>query len=63
MQVEPSPFVGSGLVFGGSLGDCDYVAIAVDDFCVVLAYVREHATAAVFEAAFIVFEVAAAVFA
>ena len=42
--------------------DFDYVAIAVDDFFVVLADVREHAAAAVFETAFGVFEIAAAVF-
>ena len=63
MQVEPSPFVGSGLVFGGSFGDCDYVAVAVDDFFVVLSYVREHTAAAVLKTVFGIFKVASAVFA
>ena len=61
--MEPSPFVGLGLVFGGSFGDFNYVAIAADDFFVVFADVREHAAAAVFETTFVVFEIATAVFA
>ena len=45
------------------LRDFDYIAVAVDDFFVVLTNVREHAAAAVLKTVFGVFEIASAVFA
>ena len=45
------------------LCDFDYVAVAVDDFFVVLSYVREHTAAAVLKTVFGIFKVASAVFA
>ena len=47
------------LFFGGQ---GDYIAIAVDDFFIVIADVREHAATAILESALGILKIAAAVF-
>ena len=51
------------LIILALLGDFDYIAVAVDDFLVVLAYMWEHATAAVLKTVFGVFIISTAVLA